>query len=219
MKKYIVFSIMSAFFTWIVSAESTSVSFESHNMPGWYIGIRGEEAMLMTLDTDKDRECTTFNMVPGLADSTHISIQFVTDPNYYLRHQQQVIKLHEYSTWMVYKWDATFKREQGIADMNNKNLVSFRACNYPNMLIRHRNKRLYIEAFDGSDLFKSDATFIVKPPNWDGNNNRSKVNKGKLSFTRSREASFTAFIFYNTLIVISLVIVVIIPLKKHGISR
>jgi uncharacterized membrane protein len=214
MKKCILFSLLFVFFPYDGSAERMLVSFESYDMPGWYIGVVNEDVILLELETEIDREYTTFNFVSGLADKAYTSIQAASDPNYYWTHQNNIIKLQEYSAWMLYIYSATWKVIQGFADTNNRNLVSFRTWNYPDMIIRRHNRRLFLEKSDGSELFKKNATFITRPPNWDGKNKLSKKRTGENSLSRSREASFAAFIFYIVLVTITLVIVVINLRKK-----
>ena len=198
------------------AGNNISFSFESFDMPGWYIGVKDEDAFLFSINIPIEKEYTTFNIVPGIADGKAVSIQAATDVNYYLRRQEQIIKLKEYSTWDMYKQNTTFIIDQGLADKNNQNLVSFRSWKYPQMYIRHKNRNLFIEHFDGSEFFKSNATFIVKPPNWDGTNRLTKERTGEKSFSSSNEASFAAFIFYISLVIITLVIVFINQSKNNG---
>jgi hypothetical protein len=169
------------------------------------------------LKTEMDREYTTFNIIPGLADEAFLSIQAATDMNYCLRSQDRMIRLHENSGWMLYKENATFKPDYGLADTTDKCLVSFRMWKYPELWIRHKDGKLYIEESDGSELFKKNATFILRPPNWDGKNRLSKKRTGENSFSSSRIASFAAFLFYIALIVIALSIVVINLRKENKI--
>lgn len=41
--------------------------------------------------------------------------------------------------------------------------VSLRSLNYPDLVIRHRNNQAFIDRNDGSELFRLDSTFIVRP--------------------------------------------------------
>ncbi|MBN2535734.1 MAG: AbfB domain-containing protein [Spirochaetales bacterium] len=214
MKKYFSFFLIFIIFSLSLSAENMSVSFESYDMPGWYIGIRNEDAILIQLYTDIDKEYSTFTIVPGLDDEKHISIQAATDPNFYLREQNQTIKLHEHSIWMHYDMGATFKKEKGLADKKNRDLVSFRTWKFPEFFIRHKNGKLSVEVSDGSELFEKNTTFIIRPPNWDGKNRVSKERTGEKSFSSSRTASFAVFTFYIALVIIALIIVKINLRKK-----
>ena len=203
---FLLLFLVSFFFP--IYAETGIVSFESYDMPGWYMGVVEEEATLLKPDTEQNREYTTFRIVPGLFDETQISIQSATDSDYYLRHQRRIIKLHEYSTWSLYKKDATFLKEPGLADTKNHILVTFKAWNYPNMSIRHRDGEVLIEESEDNEEFKKSATFIVKPPNWGGTMRVTKKRKCVQSFNRSRAATITVFFYYMALVVIAILLAV-----------
>jgi hypothetical protein len=49
----------------------------------------------------------------------------------------------------------------GLANSQGR---SFESANFPNHFIRHRDFELVLSPNDGSDLFKQDATFMVKGP-------------------------------------------------------
>ena len=41
--------------------------------------------------------------------------------------------------------------------------ISFESANYPNHFMRHRNYEIWLDKRDDSDLYKNDASFIVRP--------------------------------------------------------
>ncbi|MBN2536553.1 MAG: AbfB domain-containing protein [Spirochaetales bacterium] len=219
MKKYFLFLLLPILFPCKASAKNISVSFESYDMPGWYIAVKNENVTLLPLSTEMDKEYTTFIIVPGLAQSNYTSIQSATDRNFYLRHRNGVIILREYSTWHSYRRDATFKKEPGIADKNNNDLVSFRVYSHPGMFIRYKHGKFYIEEPDESEIFKKNATFIIRPPNWDGKIKLTEKRTGEKSFTNSSEAAFAAFLYYIGLVMITLVIIIIIKIRKKRILQ
>ncbi|MEQ9208904.1 MAG: AbfB domain-containing protein, partial [Pseudomonadales bacterium] len=46
--------------------------------------------------------------------------------------------------------------------VNDGALVSFESAKYPGHYIRHSNYRLYLQPYDGTELFRKDATFIFR---------------------------------------------------------
>lgn len=56
--------------------------------------------------------------------------------------------------------DSQFLMVPGLA---NPSAVSFESINFPNAYLRHRNGEIWLDAYDGSALFKSDATFYKRP--------------------------------------------------------
>ena len=92
------------------------VSFESVNMPGYYITDNNFLAKLEQNDgTDRFKAAATFKQVPGLAESTAVSYQTYTDPDRYIRHFGFVLRLDPIST-PVEKTDATFQENPVSAD-------------------------------------------------------------------------------------------------------
>lgn len=56
--------------------------------------------------------------------------------------------------------DAQFRLVAGLADVG---CVSFQSVNFPNSYLRHRNGEIWLDANDGSSLFKADASWIQRP--------------------------------------------------------
>jgi hypothetical protein len=50
----------------------------------------------MPISSELDRRDSTFKMVPGLADSRHVSFESVNYPGHYLRHQGFRLNLHQF---------------------------------------------------------------------------------------------------------------------------
>ncbi|MDQ0113312.1 AbfB domain-containing protein [Paenibacillus harenae] len=92
------------------------ISFESVNMPGYYITNNNFFAKLEQNDgTDRFKAAATFKQVPGLAESTAVSYQTYTDPDRYIRHSGFVLRLDPIST-PVEKTDATFQENPVSTD-------------------------------------------------------------------------------------------------------
>ncbi len=55
--------------------------------------------------------------------------------------------------------DAQFKLVPGLANANG---VSFQSVNYPGSYLRHRNGEIWLDSYDGSNLFAADATWFQR---------------------------------------------------------
>lgn len=111
-----------------------------------------------------DKKDSTFRIVNGLA-GRGLSFESLNHPGHYLRHRNFEIWLDklEGSETESFREDATFRLRPGLAD---ESYVSFEAYNYEGYFMRHRDLELYIEK-ENTGLFRADATFVVRPPNWD----------------------------------------------------
>lgn len=79
----------------------------------------------------------------------------------YLRHLNSLgyTELVTSSSDAALKADASWKVVAGLADAS---CVSLQSVNFPDKYLRHAGSRARIDAPDGSDLFKADATWCVK---------------------------------------------------------
>jgi hypothetical protein len=165
------------------------ISIESFNYPGMFIGFYTYEASLFDNYKEKNKEYTTFRVAPGLANFSNISFKFPLAENYYLRHQDGQIRLTVFEDEQLFKSDATFIKVPGLAHPENPDLVSFQAYNLPDMYIRIRDSKLYLELNDESVSFKESATFRILPPNWDGLNPKAKMHELTRPMLEPREAT------------------------------
>ena len=133
--------------------------FESYNYPGRYIRHRNYLGELTEVRSDLDRKDASFRQVAGLAGRCS-SFESVNFPGHYLRHQNYRIKLNRYENSDLFRKDATFCLQRGLA---NPAYTSFESFNYPGHYIRHKNFLLYIERGQG-DLFNKDTTFRFTGP-------------------------------------------------------
>jgi hypothetical protein len=140
-----------------------SYSFESNNFPGDYIRHASSLGIKSRIDSDLSRLDSTFRIVNGLAADTcagtvSISFESVNYTGHYLRHQGYRIKLNKFENGDLFKSDATFCLQPGLA---NGNQISFQSSNYPNHYLSHTNGELWIR--EGNDkLFRQDSTFVVR---------------------------------------------------------
>lgn len=98
---------------------------------------------------------------PGLANPSCLSFEAKTAPGRFLRHQGYRLKLHPYDGSGLYRADATWCPEPGLAGVG----VTLRSLNYPGHVLRHRNFELWIDPVDPYDpVLRADATFVPESP-------------------------------------------------------
>ncbi|MFG2651323.1 glycoside hydrolase family 43 protein [Streptomyces sp. NPDC048436] len=98
-----------------------------------------------------------WTLVPGLADSSGVSLRSVNYPTRYLRHYNYQLQLEVNDGTSTFADDATFYRTAGLADAS---WASFRSYNNPIRYIRHSNYALRIDPIS-TTTDKQDATFHV----------------------------------------------------------
>jgi hypothetical protein len=90
-------------------ADSSAVSFESSNFPGWYLRHSNYDFVLAKYDGSSTfRGDATFRRVAGLADSSAASFQSYNFPDRYLRHSNYLLRLDQITT-ATGRADATFR--------------------------------------------------------------------------------------------------------------
>lgn len=89
-------------------------------------------------------------------------IQSYNYPNKFFRHANSVGMIHEVQTELEHL-DTQFRIGAGLSDPDNPNALSFEAINYPGRYLRYVGLQVRLEAFDGSELFKTSATFYRQP--------------------------------------------------------
>ncbi|HEX2907807.1 MAG TPA: family 43 glycosylhydrolase [Phototrophicaceae bacterium] len=100
-----------------------------------------------------------FVIVPGLADVEAISIESVNFPGFYIRHQNNALRLMGDDGSASYKADATWTIQPGLAD---DTWISFESYNQPNYYIgRQFGVMALVELTDKlSETAREDATFF-----------------------------------------------------------
>ena len=120
----------------------------------------GQETLLCVMVKKPERtkaESIQFKVCPGLADSTLVSFESVTEPGAFLRHQGGRLKLHPRMSDDLYKADATFQVIHGLADPG---CVSFESANYPGCIVA-ANEKGEVSIVANPD--KQRATFRLVP--------------------------------------------------------
>jgi hypothetical protein len=144
---------------------TTVGSLESFNYPGFFLRHSYFLGELTKVTSVLDRQDASFRLGPGLAlpgrvGAAGVSFESVNYPGLYLRHQDFRLKLQPVIDDLLFRADATFIPQPGLADPL---AMSFRAFNYQDRYLRHREFHLWLE--DGNDdLFRADATFRVELP-------------------------------------------------------
>lgn len=114
-------------------------------------------AFVERVPDERSQRESAFRIVPGVADLTYVSIQSLASPGHYLRNDGGRLKLSPWEEGEAWRRSATFMPCVGLK--NGLQRVSFRAYGDPESYIRQRDHALYVERSDGSDGFRSCATF------------------------------------------------------------
>ena len=128
-----------------------------------HIDFLGE---LTPVVNELDKSDSTFEMVPGLADSQFVSFRSVNFPTHFLRHQGFRLKLQESNPApgaphdRLFAEDATFIRRPGLAGPGDPSLASFASFNFQDRFIRHKDFHVFIESAN-DDLARNDSTFVI----------------------------------------------------------
>lgn len=95
-------------------ANTSSVSLESINFPGYFIRKNASNQIVLAQydSTAAFNQDATFNLVAGWADSSKVSFQSYSAPTYYIRHYNYVLRVEviNASSTATDKSDATFTR-------------------------------------------------------------------------------------------------------------
>ncbi len=94
----------------------------------------------------------------GLADGTCVSLESVAQPGRYLRHFGYRLQLGTPDGGDLFKADATFCPEAGLAGTG----LSFRSKNYPTYVMRHRNGEVWIDPQAADAAFQQSAGFVPR---------------------------------------------------------
>jgi YVTN family beta-propeller protein len=101
---------------------------------------------------------TRFIVRAGLADANCVSLEFAARPGQWLRHQGFRLRLSPNDNSDLFRNDATFCPEPGLAGHS----VSLRSRNFPTYLLRSRNGELWIDPEAADAQFRSSATWSVR---------------------------------------------------------
>jgi hypothetical protein len=137
------------------------VSLESATSAGRFVAVAGDRGVLATIGPASDaaaRERTTLIAEAGLADASCFS--FRRPDGRYLRHSSFRLRLSPDEGTVLFRRDATFCGRDGFVEDS----VSLESYNYRGFFLRHIGDQLWIDQFDGSDAFRDESSFRVRPP-------------------------------------------------------
>lgn len=128
----------------------------SYNISGTFVRHAADGTVRIDSEfTAQPLKDSEWRVVPGLADSSCVSLESVNRPGCYLRHRDGRLTLSQDDGTDLMHGDATWKRVPGLADAG---CVSLESYNIPGNYIRHRDGVLYITGIT-SQLDQADATF------------------------------------------------------------
>lgn len=139
---------------WIL--KPTCHTIQSFNLPNYSFGVTGDAAYI------KQNEDSWVVISPGLAGHIgSVSFRACYNATKYLRHSNFL--LWEYPYGPLYKKDATFTVRKNKFFPGTD---AYESVNYPGYFIRHQSYRLKISNYDGTQLYKNDASFESSYCNW-----------------------------------------------------
>lgn len=100
-------------------------------------------------------ESSQWRIVPGIADSSRISLESVDNPGYYLRHYEGNIIISANDGTDIFKQDATWRIHEALDGLGGISLESY---NIAGAYMRHYNSYLMISQISTA-LERSDASF------------------------------------------------------------
>jgi RNA polymerase sigma factor (sigma-70 family) len=136
-----------------------SVSFESQNVPGRYIGTAAGLGVLEPAAAGSDeatRDRVSFQAVPGLSDAVCYSFRYADGR--YLRHLSWRVRVAPDEGTALFRGDATFCARAGAVAGS----VALESSNYPGWFLRHRYGELWVDRSDASAVFRADSSFLVR---------------------------------------------------------
>ncbi|GAB2583270.1 hypothetical protein Aab01nite_84560 [Paractinoplanes abujensis] len=134
------------------------VSLESVATPGRYVTVAGTDGMLEPVTTAEERKDATLQVVAGLADPSCISL--LGPQGRYLRHSSFRLQLSPPEGTVLFRGDATFCPRPGAT----AGTVSFESANYRTFYLRRVGDELWVDKSDGTDTFRTDSSFLIRPP-------------------------------------------------------
>lgn len=100
----------------------------------------------------------------GLAGYGTITLESVSKPGYYWRHEYGKMELHQDDGTELFKKDSSFIAVGGFQDQS---MLSLRPVNYPFNCIRQKNGQLVQDLWTDSNMFGEDGTWRVYEKNSD----------------------------------------------------
>lgn len=138
---------------------SQVVAMESLNYPGMFLRHRGYSAALSKADNSKlFAQDSSFIVRTGLAGEG-VSFESVNFPGYFLRHNGYSVLLKKYDgRCHKFAADASFHMQKGLAGVG----TSLEPVSKPGHFVRHYGYRFIVSKYECKDLFREDATLILR---------------------------------------------------------
>lgn len=121
----------------------------------------GKIGILVEVRSDSPRvvrEVATFELVPGLADSSCYSLR--TRGDEYLRHERFRVRLGPDDGSSLFSADATFC----LRPAGRTGAVTLRSVNYPDHVVRYRDGQLFLDPDEPGETFQESAAFELVAP-------------------------------------------------------
>jgi Alpha-L-arabinofuranosidase B (ABFB) domain len=137
-------------------------SFESVNVPGFYIRHSNYQLWINRNDgSDLFRQDASFRPRASFQTDPDASFESVNYPGYFVRHRfalGEISRLDPAS--MLDRRDASWIVRPALS--GTRGAVSFESVNYPGTYLRHQDFRVKQQRYDGSELFRNDASFYQR---------------------------------------------------------
>ena len=148
------------------------LSLQSYNFPQRYIRHQSGVGRIDEIASEIDRKTSTFRLVEGLADGTHLSLEAADLPNHFLVVEGNAVVLRERQPGDgQFDENATFIRHPGLSDPALLSLESYAQRGH---YVRHTSYVLYVNQSNDTPLFREDATFKQIDPNWPQQNSTNE---------------------------------------------
>ena len=140
-----------------------ALSFESVNVPGFYIRHSNFQLWINQNDgSDLFRQDASFRThSDSFQTDPDASFESVNYPGFFVRHRfalGEISRLDPAS--MLDRRDASWIVRPALS--GTRGAVSFESVNYPGTYLRHQNFRVKQQRYDGSELFRRDASFYQR---------------------------------------------------------
>ncbi len=137
------------------------VTLTSLDYPDHVVATEAGLGVLSTFAPDAsavERARSQFLARDGLADSSCVSFESLSAPGSWLRHANYRLQLGQNDGSAVFKNDATFCPEEGLAGLG----ITLRSKNFPTYAVHHRDLALFIDPVTSDEAFSEQATFLVE---------------------------------------------------------
>lgn len=141
--------------------KGTSVSLEPFNGQGYRLRHQGYVARIDPIGptaTNVERTDSAFVVRAGLASATGISLEASQLPGYFLATEAGGVYLRKNDGTAAFGGRATFLPGDGLAGQ----ATSLRGWNDKDLYLRRDGAQVRMQAFDGSDQFRMDASFRIR---------------------------------------------------------